>query len=116
MPGGGALGDEGAGPGQGTSWVYDEATDSSGALANAAAPALRRWSRPEHNCPLGTAVVPCCPLLHAPDMLQGCLWAMNHFSPCPRRRPRWGREGHPATPGPAIEPLGLTAAAGTSPR
>jgi hypothetical protein len=38
---------------------------------NAAAPSLCRWSRLEHNCPLGTAVVPCCPLLHAPDMPQG---------------------------------------------
>jgi hypothetical protein len=43
------------------------------ALANAAAPRLCRWSRPEHNCPLGTAVVPSCPLLHAPDMPQGRL-------------------------------------------
>jgi hypothetical protein len=28
-----------------------------GKAANAAAPSLRRWSRPEHNWPLGTAVV-----------------------------------------------------------
>src|SRR5215211_3265963 len=26
---------------------------------------------PEHNCPLGTAVVPCCPLLHASNMPKG---------------------------------------------
>ena len=45
--------------------------DTRHALANAAARSLRRWSRPEHNCPLGTAVVPCCPLLHAPDRPQG---------------------------------------------
>jgi hypothetical protein len=32
---------------------------------------LRRWSKPEHNCPLRTAVVPCCPLLRAPGMPQG---------------------------------------------
>src|SRR5829696_1699454 len=30
-------------------------------LAKAAVPSLRGWSRPEHNCPLGTAVVPWCP-------------------------------------------------------
>src|SRR4029450_2399032 len=53
------------------------------ALANAAAPSLRSWSRPAHNCPLGTAVVPCCPLLHAPDMPQGRLWLMSHLSALP---------------------------------
>ena len=44
---------------------------------------VRRWSRPEHNCPLGTAVVPCCPLLRAPDMPQGRLWVMSHLSAVP---------------------------------
>jgi hypothetical protein len=33
--------------------------------------------------PLGTAVVPCCPLLHAPDMPQGRLWVMSTLTPVP---------------------------------
>jgi len=40
------------------------------ALTDAAAPERSRWLRPDHDCPLGTAVVPWCPLLHAPDMPQ----------------------------------------------
>src|SRR5215204_7056122 len=51
-------------------------------LAKAAVPSLRGWSRPEHNCPLGTAVVPCCPLLHAPDMPQ-CIRAAAQCTTSP---------------------------------
>ena len=50
------------------------------ALANAAAASLRRWSRPEYGCPLGTAVVPCCLLLHASEVPQGVLWGMSHLT------------------------------------
>ena len=40
------------------------------AVVNAAAPERWRWSWPDHDCPPGTAVVPWCPLVHAPTMPQ----------------------------------------------
>jgi hypothetical protein len=84
------------------------------ALANAAVPSLRRWSRPERNCPLGTAVVRCCPLLHASDMPQGRLWVMSHLTAVPHRA-FWTRRP-PANKAVCIFPTGSRTGLSRAPR
>src|SRR5215213_2912355 len=52
---------------------------------------------PEHNCPLGTAVVPCCPLLHASNMPKGASPQDDRWPwpPPPATRAHHGAGGSP---------------------
>src|SRR5215212_8146733 len=52
---------------------------------------------PEHNCPLGTAVVPCCPLLHASNMPKGASPQDDRWPwpPPPATRAHGGAGGSP---------------------